>query len=323
MIAELGSTAMASATEDFVTAQIQQAEDRWKSELAKIKEDIERMKANQSSSEVWKQKRSPIDLYKEKFALRTKEANHEKPTIKLNDENFVEFKQQMTGWMKALHPIIKTVIENLEKPDNRTVDEAEIKEKLVEALRAQAEHKYNISICDPIEKQEQQVFEEEWYDTVTTKTWQVILHNTETTSQARKLSENALQSGLLGWMKLVNHYDPRQGIDMSAELARIVHPQEYFGKAKDIAHAKVLLNEYQQEVARYNAKYPREALNKDIEMMSIRMIMPEEINNKITGETFEDKWQLIKRINKIVEDSRTTRPGETTKAKGKGPLAIL
>ena len=84
---------------------------------------------------------------------------------------------------------------------------------------------------------------------------------------------------------------------MSAELARIVHPKEYFGRAKDIGHAKVLLNEYQQEVARYNAKYPKEALNTDIEMMSIRMIMPEEITNKITGETFDDKWQLIRRIN--------------------------
>ena len=51
--------------------------------------------------------------------------------------------------------------------------------------------------------------------------------------------------------------------------------------------------------------------------------MPEEINSKITGEAFEDKWQLIKRINKIVEDSRTTRPGETLKPKGKGPLASL
>ena len=153
--------------------------------------------------------------------------------------------------------------------------------------------------------------------------WQIIIHNTESTSQARKLSDNTMQSGLLGWMKLVTHYDPRQGIDMSAELARIVHPTEYFGKAKDIAQTKVLLNEYQQEVARYNAKYPKEALNKDIEMMSIRMIMPEEINNKLTGETFEDKWELIKRINKIVEDSRTTRPGETLKPKGKGPLASL
>ena len=136
-----------------------------------------------------------------------------------------------------------------------------------------------------------------------TRMSQIIIHNTETTSQARKLSDNVAQSGLLAWIKLVNHYDPRQGIDMSVELASIVHPIEYFGNAKDIAHAKVVLNEYQQEVARYNSKYPEETLNKDIEMMSIRMIMPEEVTNKITGEAFEDKWQLIKRINKIVEDS--------------------
>ena len=82
-------------------------------------------------------------------------------------------------------------------------------------------------------------------------------------------------------------------------------------------------NEYQQDVARYNCKYPKEPSNTDIEMMSIRMIMPEEINNKITGESFEDKWQLIRRINKIVEDSRTTRPGEALKTKAKGPLASL
>ena len=53
------------------------------------------------------------------------------------------------------------------------------------------------------------------------------------------------------------------------------------------------------------------------------MIMPEEITSKITGEAFEDKWQLIKRINQIIGDSRTTRPGDASKTKGKGPLASL
>ena len=43
------------------------------------------------------------------------------------------------------------------------------------------------------------------------------------------------------------------------------------------------------EVARYNTKYPKEILNKDIEMMSIRMLVPEEVISKLTGETFRDK----------------------------------
>ena len=309
-----------AATEIFVHQKVQEAEDRWrkqlqeetymaKTEITSMKEEIQRILAHLSTSDAWKNKRSQIDQNKEKFALRKKDANNEKPTIKLNDDNFTEFKQQITGWMKALHPVIKTAIDKLERPENRTVDEVDIKQQLIEEMREQAKDKYKICIQDAVEQEEREVFEEEWYDTVTTKMWQIIIHNTETTSQARKLSDNASQSGLLGWMKLVTHYDPRQGIDMSAELARIVHPREYFGRATDIAHAKVLLNEYQQEVARYNAKYPKETLNKDIEIMSIRMIMPDEINNKITGETFEDKWQLIKRINKIVEDSRTIRLG--------------
>ena len=183
----------------------------------KMKEDLESIKAKISHAAAWKDK-SQIEQYKDKFALRKKDAVHEKPTVKLNDDNFTEFKQQMTGWMKALHPVIKKVIDNLERPENRTVDDADIKNTLIDEMREQAEEKYKINIQDSSERQEREAFEEEWYDTVTTKVWQIIIHNTETTSQARKLSDNASQSGLLGWMKLVTHYDPRQGIDMWQNL---------------------------------------------------------------------------------------------------------
>ena len=64
--------------------------------MAKIKEEIEVIKVHPTSSASWKE-RSQIEQYKDKFALRTKEANHEKTTIKLNNDNFTEFKQQMTG----------------------------------------------------------------------------------------------------------------------------------------------------------------------------------------------------------------------------------
>ena len=117
---------MAAASEQFVKEQIQEAEERWKAELAKIKEDITTINMNQASSGPWKEK-SQIEQYKDKFALRTKEANHEKPTIKLNDDNFTEFKQQMAGWMKALHSLIKKVIENLERPENIRADEEDKK----------------------------------------------------------------------------------------------------------------------------------------------------------------------------------------------------
>ena len=112
-----------------------------KAELAKIKEDIEDMKVSRLTSEAWKGKRSQLEQYKDKFALRNKEANNEKPTIKLNDENYIEFKQQVTGWMKALHPLIKKVMDNLERPENRTVDEEDIKQNLVKEMREQAEGK--------------------------------------------------------------------------------------------------------------------------------------------------------------------------------------
>ena len=99
-----------AATEAFVIEHIkehvQAAEGRWKErlekELAKLKEDMDKIKTNQASAGTWKDK-SQIEQYKEKFALRKKEAVHEKPTAKLNDDNFMEFKQQMTGWMNALN----------------------------------------------------------------------------------------------------------------------------------------------------------------------------------------------------------------------------
>ena len=141
---------MAAATEAFVKDKIKEAEQTWrkqlqeetshaKLEIAKMQEEIEKINTRQSSSEGWKDKRNQIDLYKEKFSLRIKEANSEKPTIKLSNENFMEFKQQVTGWMKALHPLIKKVMETLEKPENRTIDEEDIKERLVVEMREQAE----------------------------------------------------------------------------------------------------------------------------------------------------------------------------------------
>ena len=162
-----------AATETFVEAKIKEAEEKWrqqlheettqaKVELAKIKEEIQDMKASRSAYDSWKDKRSQIEQYKDKFALRKKDANHEKPTVKLNDDNYVEFKQQVIGWMKALHPIIKKVMENLERPENRSVDEDGIKEKLLEEMRTQAEDKYKIDIIDAVERQEREVFEEEW-----------------------------------------------------------------------------------------------------------------------------------------------------------------
>ena len=184
----------------FVEEKLQEAEARWKQqlqeetkrakkELANMKEDIEHLKANYSSSEAWKNKRSHVEQYKEKFALRKKEANNEKPTIKLSDQNFAEFKQQMTRWMKASHPLVKQVIEDLERPENRTVDEVEIKEKLVEKMREQAQDKYKIQIRDVMDMQERDIFEEEWYDTVTTKMWQIIIHNTEATCQTIQFNQ--------------------------------------------------------------------------------------------------------------------------------------
>ena len=102
-----------AATEEYVQLKVKEAEERWKQQLheettiakkerAKIKEHIEQIKAKHSSSETWKDKRSQIDQYKERFSLRKKDANNERPTIKLNGDNFTEFKLQITGWMKAL-----------------------------------------------------------------------------------------------------------------------------------------------------------------------------------------------------------------------------
>ena len=54
---------MAAASEKFVKEQIQEAEERWKAELAKIKEDIKTINMNQASFGSWKEK-SQIEQYK-------------------------------------------------------------------------------------------------------------------------------------------------------------------------------------------------------------------------------------------------------------------
>ena len=54
-----------------------------------------------------------VDQYKEKYGLKIKEANSEKPSTKMSDDNFAECKQQITGWMKSLHATVKKVMEEL------------------------------------------------------------------------------------------------------------------------------------------------------------------------------------------------------------------
>ena len=137
-----------AATEAFVKEQIKEVEDKWDEKLndkfmkmkEEIKAEVEEMRTSVTGHKGGWKEASQIEKYKERFRLRMKEANAEKSTIKLCDDNFMEFKQQVTGWMKALHPVIKKVMETLERPENRTVEEENIKEQLVEEMRKQAGH---------------------------------------------------------------------------------------------------------------------------------------------------------------------------------------
>ena len=103
-----------AATEDFVKQQIKEAEEKLDEKLnekfekmkEEIKKEVEEMRATSVGHKGGWKEASQIDKYKERFRLRMKEAIAEKPTIKLNDDNFIEFKQQVTGWTRALHPLI-------------------------------------------------------------------------------------------------------------------------------------------------------------------------------------------------------------------------
>ena len=82
--------------------------------------------------------------------MRTKDANNEEPTMKLNDENkeqtFAEFKMQVHGWAQALSPFLKRLLKTYEAPDNRNKTEVEIAEEIKGEMKEMAERKYEIFV---------------------------------------------------------------------------------------------------------------------------------------------------------------------------------
>ena len=283
------------ATEMYVQEQIRLLNAQWRETVETMKSEFEteikelqaKLKEGQTENKSSKDK-TPIEKYKERYNIMKKEANAERPTIKMNGTNFETFKEQMAGWMKSLNPIVKKTMEELEKPKRRTTDEKEIRKAFAEEMRDYARVKYKIELKTKDEEEERDIFEEEFYDTISMKMWQIITHCVE--GDAKRLANNAEQSGTIGWIQLVSHYDPRKGIDMSSDMARVVYPTQYIGKAKDIHQAKIVLNDYLQEITKYNLKYPFDPINPEIEIMAIRALMPEEVNNKITLSVTNISW---------------------------------
>ena len=56
-----------------------------------------------------------------------KEAGEEKPSMKFNDKNkdeaFAEYRKHVFGWMKAAKPVLRAVMEEMEKPEGRKIEE--------------------------------------------------------------------------------------------------------------------------------------------------------------------------------------------------------
>ena len=176
---------MSNASQEYVQSQMQMLEEKWQKKfeeaMASKDEEIKKMKEmNEQLASMYmpgtKAKRQ-VDQYKDKYGLRSKEANSEKPSIKMSEDNFAEYRQQITGWMKSLHSTVKKVMEELEKPAQRNLDEKEVKKMFSDEMREQAKQKYKIDIEEENEKEGRDVFEDEWYETVTGKISFLIVHS--------------------------------------------------------------------------------------------------------------------------------------------------
>ena len=119
-----------------------------------------------------------------------------------------------------------------------------------------------------------------------------------------RLADNAEESGVDAWTRMVAHYDQRQGTDVTTEMPRLIWTNESFGKAATLEEAKTRINEYEQEVARFEQKRKNHIIDEELKEVAIRRMMPEEITKKFNGGKVAVQ-DLFNNIIRYVDDSRT------------------
>ena len=121
----------------------------------------------------------------------------------------------------------------METPLNRGAAEGKeekTKEMFTEKMKACADNNFKIQIPEGEEARRKE-HDDEWYEEFSQKLGYIIIKKTE--GVAQKTADNAEESGVKGWIRIVGHYDQRQGTDVSAEMSRLIWTGESFGKAKN------------------------------------------------------------------------------------------
>ena len=62
-----------------------------------------------------------------------------------------------------------------------------------------------------------------------------------------RIADNAEESGVKAWIRMIAHYGQRQGTDASTKMSRLIWTNDSFGKAANLEEAKIKVNEYEQE----------------------------------------------------------------------------
>ena len=186
-------------------------------------------------------------------------------------------------------------------------EEEAIQKKFLDTMREKVAGKYDLEI----EEEKVKHIETAWCEKFTAKLWQVITHSTE--GIIKQVADNKEESGLKSWMKLMRNYDQLQTVDKQSHMAKSIYTERHFGRAKTHEQLRAKINDYEQELARFNEKYGEEGkgddqiISKDMQLMAIKLMLPEEMLSRFKGDMPKETATLKEEINNYIDDCRATK----------------
>ena len=114
---------------------------------------------------------------------------------------------------------------------------------------------------------------------------------------------NPSESGFQGWAQLVQHFDPRSGVDKTLAYSRIVNPVMVFGQANDTSQARQIMLKWEEEKAQYVKKFCQ--IDEEAQKLGLKSIMPKSMfgeSGAFRGRSYDSYDELRKEILGFVED---------------------
>ena len=187
-----------------------------------------------------------------------------------DDENFIEYAHSLKNWALAFYDSGPDILEIVEAAEGE-INMEEISLQFGKAVE------FNKML------------------------YSILLQSTS--GEPRIYVQNAGQGkGLKAWRELNIWYDPRRGIDKTAELTSIISP---VARAKDDEQAIKMIKEWEAQVIRYETRFG--AIEDGAKIVGLKAVIPAQLlEGKIRGERYSRFVELKKVIDDYLRDRNNT-----------------